>query len=335
MDMDYSSDEGDAVSTPLQEQGECKETDYLARYHPSYPACSAFNKSSLTLPLPLHDEYSGPGCKRAKPSSRAARPHLSPLSPAKTRLSKTEKRAPLPEVHSTPSSQVPSPISPTFGGGGDPFDAAFEPTTKWRPQSFGPSASSTPSRAMQRPYEVHTQGPVFSPAKLSAPSLSSSSSTTLTPSALPTPIPTSSTPARSPPRLAQPFTSELTIPRKAHLYSDRFPADHFLDAQFVHLYRLGDELGAGGYGFVMTARHRLEGREVAVKFIIKAKVPDHAWMEDRQGRRVPTEALLLGLLDHENIVKCVDLFEDELYFYLVRLVPPSSPVSFPVSRNEL
>jgi serine/threonine protein kinase len=67
----------------------------------------------------------------------------------------------------------------------------------------------------------------------------------------------------------------------------------------------------------MTAIHRLELREVAVKFIIKAKVPEHAWMEDKAARRVPTEALLLGLLEHPNIVKCLDLFEDELYFYLV------------------
>ncbi|ETW80589.1 hypothetical protein HETIRDRAFT_246629, partial [Heterobasidion irregulare TC 32-1] len=75
-------------------------------------------------------------------------------------------------------------------------------------------------------------------------------------------------------------------------------------------------LGAGGYGFVMTAHHRLQDCEVAVKFIIKSKVPEHAWMEDKHGNRVPTEALLLGLLDHQNIVGCIDLFEDPLYFYL-------------------
>jgi len=85
----------------------------------------------------------------------------------------------------------------------------------------------------------------------------------------------------------------------------------------VRWYQLGDELGAGGYGFVLTALHRLELREVAVKFIIKAKVPAHAWMEDKSARRVPSEALLLGLLNHPNIVKCLDLFEDDLYFYLV------------------
>ena len=55
-------------------------------------------------------------------------------------------------------------------------------------------------------------------------------------------------------------------------------------------YQLGDELGAGDYGLVLTAFHRLEMREVAVKFIIKAKVPECAWMVDKSVRRVPTEA---------------------------------------------
>ena len=27
--------------------------------------------------------------------------------------------------------------------------------------------------------------------------------------------------------------------------------------------------------------------------------------------------MLLSLVNHENIVKCLDLFEDEVYFYLV------------------
>lgn len=76
-------------------------------------------------------------------------------------------------------------------------------------------------------------------------------------------------------------------------------------------------MGAGGYGFVMTARHRTEGHEVAVKFIIKDKVPEHAWWDDEVYGRVPTEVMLLSLVNHENIVKCLDLFEDDVYFYLV------------------
>ena len=67
----------------------------------------------------------------------------------------------------------------------------------------------------------------------------------------------------------------------------------------------------------MTARHLERGHEVAVKFIIKAKVPEHCWWQDEILGRVPTEVLLMSLLNHKHIVKCLDLFEDDLYFYLV------------------
>ncbi|KAF8070183.1 kinase-like domain-containing protein [Lyophyllum atratum] len=104
----------------------------------------------------------------------------------------------------------------------------------------------------------------------------------------------------------------------ATLHSPLFPSGHKLNPHFVRHYELEDELGSGGYGFVMTARHRTEGYEVAVKFIVKSKVPDHAWMEDEAIGRLPTEVMLLSFIEHENIVKCLDLFEDSLYFYLIQ-----------------
>lgn len=111
---------------------------------------------------------------------------------------------------------------------------------------------------------------------------------------------------------------------KARMYNPRFPADHTLNGEFVRTYELGDELGAGGYGFVMTARHRTRGFEVAVKFIIKDKVPEHAWWDDELLGRVPTEIMILSLVNHENIVRCLDLFEDDKYFYLVIIIFPIS-----------
>jgi Protein kinase domain len=104
----------------------------------------------------------------------------------------------------------------------------------------------------------------------------------------------------------------------ARFYSRNFPVNHILNPDFIRIYALGDELGSGGYGFVMTAHHRTEDYEVAIKFIIKKRVPEHAWMENDAIGRLPTEVVLLSLVDHENIVKCLDLFEDSLYFYLVR-----------------
>ncbi|KAF9566784.1 Pkinase-domain-containing protein [Agrocybe pediades] len=105
---------------------------------------------------------------------------------------------------------------------------------------------------------------------------------------------------------------------EACLHSSQFPAKHKLEPTFVERYQLEDELGSGGYGFVMTAYHRSKGYEVAVKFIIKDKVPEHAWMDDPVVGRLPTEVILISGLHHPNIVKCLDLFEDSLYFYLVQ-----------------
>ncbi|EIN12007.1 kinase-like protein [Punctularia strigosozonata HHB-11173 SS5] len=108
------------------------------------------------------------------------------------------------------------------------------------------------------------------------------------------------------------------FPLLGRAYSDRFPVDHELNSYFVETYELEDELGAGGYGFVMTARHRTGGHETAVKFIIKDKVPAHAWVEDESFGRIPSEVMLVSLLEHDNIVRCLDIFEDSHYFYLVQ-----------------
>ncbi|KAJ7497293.1 kinase-like domain-containing protein [Mycena latifolia] len=105
---------------------------------------------------------------------------------------------------------------------------------------------------------------------------------------------------------------------RASVHSPRFPPDHELNPYFVRAYCLEDELGSGGYGFVMTAVHHLTGTEVAVKFILKEKVPDHSWMEDKIFHMLPTEVMLLRVIDHENIVKCLGLYEDSLYYYLVQ-----------------
>ncbi|KIJ67710.1 hypothetical protein HYDPIDRAFT_83282 [Hydnomerulius pinastri MD-312] len=101
-------------------------------------------------------------------------------------------------------------------------------------------------------------------------------------------------------------------------YSPHFPDGHYLDPAFVQKYLLGDELGSGGYGFVMTALHHQLKSEVAVKFVIKEKVPEQAWINDETLGRIPMEIMLLRIISHENIVKCLDLFEDELFFYVVQ-----------------
>ncbi|KAJ7783177.1 kinase-like domain-containing protein [Mycena metata] len=113
------------------------------------------------------------------------------------------------------------------------------------------------------------------------------------------PHPEKPTRSHGPPRASSDQQSAPLLNLSASAHSPRFPPDHELDPYFVRAYNLEDELGSGGYGFV-----------VAVKFILKSKIPEHSWIEDK--------VMLLRVIDHENIVKCLGLYEDSLYYYLVQ-----------------
>lgn len=114
------------------------------------------------------------------------------------------------------------------------------------------------------------------------------------------------------------FTIDNHVDTSARQFSSNFPEGHQLQSQFVEAYQLQDELGSGGYGFVMTALDRYDGFEVAVKFIIKDKVPEHSWINDPTFGRLPMEVVILSFVNHESVVKCLDVFEDSIYFYLVQ-----------------
>ena len=90
-----------------------------------------------------------------------------------------------------------------------------------------------------------------------------------------------------------------------------------LHPAFAAKYILGDELGSGGFGFVMSAAERSTGIERAVKFIYKAKVPTSAWVTTRSNERMPMEIYVLKHVRHANVVRYIDSFEDSTFFYLV------------------
>lgn len=129
-------------------------------------------------------------------------------------------------------------------------------------------------------------------------------------------------PPRNRPRLSyraksDRFLTNSVNPCDAHLYSAQFPAGHVLHDDFVRKYSPGGQIGVGAFGFVVTGKDKLLGHEVAVKFIEKGKVPSWGWSYDPEMGRVPTEAVLLKLLNHPGIIKFLDFFQDRVYFYLV------------------
>ena len=107
----------------------------------------------------------------------------------------------------------------------------------------------------------------------------------------------------------------------ARTLSARFPEDYYIHPEFTAKYELVNELGAGGFGFVLQARRREDGRPVAVKFVSKTQdIPNLGipWYDHVVYGRVPQEIKYLQALQHENIVELLDVYSSDTYVYIVR-----------------
>uniref|UniRef100_A0A670JGD2 PAS domain-containing serine/threonine-protein kinase n=1 Tax=Podarcis muralis TaxID=64176 RepID=A0A670JGD2_PODMU len=76
-------------------------------------------------------------------------------------------------------------------------------------------------------------------------------------------------------------------------------------------------IGRGAFGFVWTARCKKDCKEAVVKFIWKGKVLDYCWVDDPELGRVTQEITILRKLQHPNIIKVLDVFENQQFFQLV------------------
>lgn len=85
--------------------------------------------------------------------------------------------------------------------------------------------------------------------------------------------------------------------------------------EFTEKYELGKKLGKGGNGFVIQARDRISGRQVAVKFLDMK----HSWLWpiDPEYGLCPQEVAIGMDLYHENIIRIIETFKDTRYFYVV------------------
>ncbi|XP_053775303.1 PAS domain-containing serine/threonine-protein kinase isoform X2 [Desmodus rotundus] len=76
-------------------------------------------------------------------------------------------------------------------------------------------------------------------------------------------------------------------------------------------------LGSGAFGFVWTALDREQNKEVVVKFIKKEKVLEDCWVKDAELGKVTLEIAILSRVEHPNIIKVLDVFENQGFFQLV------------------
>jgi calcium-dependent protein kinase len=77
---------------------------------------------------------------------------------------------------------------------------------------------------------------------------------------------------------------------------------------FRDIYEVGEKLGEGAFGVVHETVHRASGESYAVKMI------DRAFADASEMER---ETEMLRSLEHPNIVRCVDVFTDQCFTYIV------------------
>ncbi|PWN90840.1 kinase-like protein [Acaromyces ingoldii] len=178
--------------------------------------------------------------------------------------------------------------------------------------SVGASRTKPKTTAKMAPYPINREN---SPARSPPPSQQSA------PRLAPTPVQNAASSLlkdRIKPAIAAPpmekSMSESAVPKTV---SGRHLANRRLHPVFSSNYTLGDELGSGGFGFVVRATRDRDGMPVAVKFIWKNKVPTHGWVRDQDLGVIPMEAFVLKAVDHPCVVKFVDLFDDDEFFYLI------------------
>lgn len=71
-------------------------------------------------------------------------------------------------------------------------------------------------------------------------------------------------------------------------------------------------IGVGGFGKVYKVRHKLSKNIFAIKVINKAKIIEHDLVE-----QIKLEVKIMYELNHENIVKLHNHYEDDDNFYLI------------------
>lgn len=87
--------------------------------------------------------------------------------------------------------------------------------------------------------------------------------------------------------------------------------------QFEEEYKTVKAVGKGAFGFVWKAIRHSDGQEVVVKFINKARIVSDSWVDDPMLGSVSQEIAILTRVQHHNIVKVLEIFENERYFQMV------------------
>ena len=107
--------------------------------------------------------------------------------------------------------------------------------------------------------------------------------------------------------------------------------NHVLYNERISQYEIQSVIGEGHYGKVKTALHKPSGEIVAIKYINKNKL-----IRANDITRIENEMNIILNLDHPNILKAFDTFEDDVYYYIVmEYLPKGDLFTYISSQNRL
>ena len=255
------------------------------------------------------------------------------MGPLRTQDNNTSPRQPAYKLKPSVLQAPPSPpFSPTSSASNENFDHqmtdAFATPHSVNHQLKLSSPSPMPSGSRPAGLVSKARPPMLSALR---PSLQPSAGPLTPPLTPPSFAPVASTSYQP---LQQPAPPAPVTPSPAGgargVLSSKSLIGYALHDLFAAQYVIQEELGCGGFGFVVRAVRLADGLGVAVKFIERQKIPAHGWVKSRAwgeapglapavdgARLLPLEAFLLRSINHEGVVRFVDLFEDQKYFYLV------------------
>lgn len=80
-------------------------------------------------------------------------------------------------------------------------------------------------------------------------------------------------------------------------------------------------LGSGACGHVVRAIDTSVGSTVAIKCMLKSKLCFTRMIRDRERGYIPKEAFIISRLNHPNIIRFVDILQDDLFYFLITECP--------------
>ncbi|GFS51752.1 hypothetical protein NPIL_417251 [Nephila pilipes] len=109
-------------------------------------------------------------------------------------------------------------------------------------------------------------------------------------------------------------TSSCSETSESSLLSDSV----YIEGDFSDKYTIIEHLRKGAFGCIKRTYRNSDGLLVIAKFIRKSEVYDDSWVDDNLlNKKVPLEISILNAVDHPNIVKVLDVFENDMCFQMI------------------